>query len=66
MIIDAFLFYQEYDMLEFRLRLLYDQVDKFVIVEADKTFSGLDKPFDFEQHRARYAWAEEKIKYFDL
>ncbi len=66
MIVDAFLFFQEYEMLEFRLKLLYPYVDKFVIVEADKTFSGLDKPFNYEQYKQRYSWAEDKIKYFKL
>lgn len=66
MIIDTILFYQEYEILEFRLKLLYPYVEKFVIVEADKTFSGLDKPFNYELHKQRYAWAEDKIVYFKL
>lgn len=53
-------------MLEFRLKLLYPHVDKFIIIEADKTFSGLDKPFNFELHRQRFAWAEDKLRYFKL
>jgi glycosyltransferase involved in cell wall biosynthesis len=64
MVIDAFIFYQELEMLEFRLKLLYPHVDKFVIVEADKTFSGLDKPFYYEQNREHFAWASDKIIYF--
>jgi len=66
MIVDAFIFHQEYEMLEFRLKLLHRHVDRFVIVEADKTFSGLDKPFYYEQHKDRYAWAADKIIYFKL
>ena len=66
MVIDAFIFYQEFEMLDFRLKLLYPHVDKFVIVEADKTFSGLDKPFYYEQNKERYAWASDKIVYFKL
>jgi glycosyltransferase involved in cell wall biosynthesis len=65
-IIDAFIFYQELEMLEFRLKLLYPHVDHFVIVEADKTFSGLDKPFYYEQNKDRFAWASDKITYFKL
>jgi hypothetical protein len=61
MIIDSFTFFNEFDLLEFRLRLLYDIVDKFVLVEADKTFSGKDKPFYFEENATRFAWAKDKL-----
>lgn len=63
MIIDSFLFFQEYDMLEFRLRMLYDHVDKFVIVESDTTYSGNKKSYNFWEHEKRYKWAREKIIY---
>lgn len=64
MIIDSFLFFQEYDMLEFRLKLLYEHVDKFVIVESSVTHSGHVKPLNYWQHRERYKWAEDKIIYY--
>lgn len=63
MIIDSFTFYNEFDLLEFRLKLLYDLVDKFVIVEADHTFSGKPKSFNFEREAARFDWAKDKIVY---
>lgn len=63
MIIDAFCFYSELDMLEFRMRLLWDKVDKFVIVEADHTFSGKKKPWNFYDNRERFDWAMDKIVY---
>lgn len=63
MILDAFTFFNEYDMLEFRLKLLWDKVDKFIIVEADHTFSGKPKPWNFYENRERYAWAMDKIVY---
>jgi beta-1,4-mannosyl-glycoprotein beta-1,4-N-acetylglucosaminyltransferase len=70
MLVDAVIFYDEHEMLEFRLKLLYAYVDKFVIVEGDKTHSGLDKPFFYEQNSSRYSWAADKIHYlktyFDL
>lgn len=40
MIIDAFLFFNEIDILELRLNELHDVVDQFVIVEGLETFSG--------------------------
>jgi hypothetical protein len=46
-IVDCFTFYNEYDMLKFRLTELYDTVDHFVIVEADKTFVGNNKEMNF-------------------
>lgn len=46
-IIDCFTFYNEFNMLKFRLTELYDYVDWFVIVEADKTHSGADKEMNF-------------------
>ena len=45
MIWDSFLFFQELDLLEIRLNILYPYVDAFYIVEFDKTFSGQQKDF---------------------
>lgn len=56
-IVDCFTFYNEYKMLKFRLTELYDIVDHFVIVEADKTFVGSDKEMNFLK-------IEEDIKQF--
>lgn len=56
-IVDCFTFYNEYNMLKFRLAELYDTVDYFVIVEADKTFVGLDKEMNLSK-------IEEDIKHF--
>ena len=43
MLIDCFLFYNEIDLLKYRLYLLDDLVDFFVIVEATHTFVGNTK-----------------------
>jgi beta-1,4-mannosyl-glycoprotein beta-1,4-N-acetylglucosaminyltransferase len=61
MIIDCFPFFNELDVLEIRLNILNEVVDKFVIVEASKTQSKLDKPFYFEQNKERYANFLDKI-----
>lgn len=66
MIIDSFLFHEEYDILEFRLRYLYDHVDRFVIVEGDRTFSGNKKPLNFFNNKDRYQWAMDKIIYHPI
>ena len=66
MIIDCFMFFNELDVLEGRLEYLYDQVDKFVIVESNITHSGLSKPFNFELNRERYSKYLDKIIYCPL
>lgn len=60
-IFDSFTFLNELNLLEIRLRHLYDHVDFFVIVEADRTHSGLLKPFVYEENAARFSWAAPKI-----
>lgn len=60
-IIDCFPFFNELDILEIRLNELYDSVDYFVLVEASKTQSLLDKPFYFEQNKERYSKFLDKI-----
>jgi beta-1,4-mannosyl-glycoprotein beta-1,4-N-acetylglucosaminyltransferase len=64
MIIDSFIFNDELDILEFRLELLWDKVDRFIIVESSKTFTGLDKPFYFNNNKDRFKWAESKIHHY--
>ena len=66
MIIDAFLFYNELDMLEFRLMELEQVVDKFIIVEANKTFTGNKKPLYFEENKNRFTKYLHKINYVVL
>ena len=65
-IYDCFTFYNEYDLLEWRLRLLYNIVDVFVIVEADRTFQNNSKPFNFLQAEQRFAPYKDKIRYIKL
>jgi|GEM_PF-4844939 len=62
-VFDAFLFYNELDLLELRLRELYDDVDFFVITEVDKTFSGKNKPFTYHLNKERFAEFQDKIIY---
>ena len=40
-IIDCFIFYNEVDILEYRLKTLNEVVDYFIIVESRQTFIGL-------------------------
>ena len=60
-IYDCFLFFNEIELLELRLELLYPHVDYFVISECDYTFSGLEKPFFFEQNKEKFSKYSDKI-----
>ncbi|KAF9365387.1 hypothetical protein BGX34_010209 [Mortierella sp. NVP85] len=60
---DAVIFSVELDMLEIRLRELWDVVDKFVILESNATFTGLFKEESFKVNKERFAFAESKIVY---
>jgi beta-1,4-mannosyl-glycoprotein beta-1,4-N-acetylglucosaminyltransferase len=63
MVYDCFTFFNELDLLEIRLNILSEVVDKFVIVEADRTFTNNKKPFNFQANRQRYAPYLDKIIY---
>ena len=56
-------FFNELEILEMRLAHLDPIVDKFVIVEADQTFSGNSKPFNFEENKERFAKWLPKIEH---
>jgi beta-1,4-mannosyl-glycoprotein beta-1,4-N-acetylglucosaminyltransferase len=61
MIYDAFLFFNELDLLKIRLEELKDVVDRFVLVEATLTFSGASKPLYFELHRDIFSEYADRI-----
>lgn len=65
-IIDCFTFFNELDLLEFRLKLLDNQVDHFVIAESNLTHSGLPKPFYFEENKLRFDRWKSKIIYLPV
>jgi beta-1,4-mannosyl-glycoprotein beta-1,4-N-acetylglucosaminyltransferase len=50
-IIDCFTFYNELELLEYRLNLLKDVVDYFVLVESTYTHSGNSKILYFDQNK---------------
>ena len=63
-IIDCFLFYNELDMLEFRLTELNEHVDYFIILDSDFDFAGNKKDSMFESNKNRFDSWKEKIQYF--
>ena len=60
-VIDGFMFYNELELLSYRLKILNDVVDYFVIVECTRTFVGREKPLIFEENKANYAEYSHKI-----
>lgn len=60
-IIDCFIFYNELDMLEYRLDILYQSVDAFILVESTRTFKGTLKPLYYEENKERFAKYKDKI-----
>ena len=61
MIYDCFIFFDELDLLEIRLNELNSVVDKFVLVEATKSFQKKPKPLYFKNNKARFQKFEDKI-----
>ena len=62
MIVDSFIFFNEEDILEIRLNELYDKVDKFVLIEADRKFNNEKKPLYYLENRdGKYAKFKDKI-----
>lgn len=62
-IIDAFIFYNELDILYYRLSTLNDTVDYFILVESNLTHKGTEKPLFFNIHKdtQRFAKFSHKI-----
>lgn len=66
MIYDCFTFFNELDLLEIRLNVLSPVVDKFVLVEAAKTFTGKSKEFVFENNKERFYDFLDKIEHIKV
>ena len=63
MVIDSFTYNGEFQMLKLHLAVLNDYVDKFIIVEANKTFTGYDKPLHFFRDQRYFKDYWKKIEY---
>jgi len=60
-IVDCFIFYNELEMLNYRLNLLYPYVDYFIIVEAYQTHVGREKSLFFKENAERFKKFSDKI-----
>ena len=63
MLVDAFMFYNELDVLELRLTVLDRYVDKFVLVESELTHVGTTKELVFEKNKERFGRWLPKIEH---
>ena len=61
MIYDCFIFNNEIELLDLRLNILSPYVDKFIITEGDKTFSGIPKESVYLQNKDKFSKWEDKI-----
>lgn len=66
MVIDTFTYNGESDILELHLDMLYPFVDRFIIVESEKTFNGTSKPLYFELEKDRFKKWADKITYYPV
>ena len=62
-IYDTFLLNDELDILELRLNTLYDVVDRFVIVEGDRSHNNKPKALNFHNNIDRFRRFINKITY---
>lgn len=61
MVYDCFMFFNELELLEIRLHELASVVDRFVLCEGDRTFSGKPKPLWFADNRHLFRDFDDKI-----
>jgi beta-1,4-mannosyl-glycoprotein beta-1,4-N-acetylglucosaminyltransferase len=66
MIIDTFLFNNEFDMLDLRIDLTKHWVDRWVVCEGNRTLSGLPKPYNLSDNIERYAHLGDRLKVIKL
>jgi beta-1,4-mannosyl-glycoprotein beta-1,4-N-acetylglucosaminyltransferase len=60
---DCCIINDELDILELRFDILFPFVEKFVVVESDKTHSGKSKELNFEKNKDRFKKFQSKIIY---
>jgi beta-1,4-mannosyl-glycoprotein beta-1,4-N-acetylglucosaminyltransferase len=60
-IVDCFIFYNELDLLNYRLSILNKAVDYFVIVESTHTHTGKQKELYYNNNKHMFEFFEDKI-----
>ena len=65
-IYDCFTYYNESNLIKIRIEELKDVVDYFVVIEANQTFTGLTKPFYFDELEESLKEYSHKILRFKI
>lgn len=66
MVIDTFMFFNELDILDIRLRELQGIVDVFILLECEETLAGIKKPLIFEENQERFKQFLPSIRHVKL
>jgi beta-1,4-mannosyl-glycoprotein beta-1,4-N-acetylglucosaminyltransferase len=61
LLVDCFTFYNEIELLSYRLEILYNIIDYFIIVESTHTFAGYEKGLYFEKNKELFSKYIDKI-----
>jgi beta-1,4-mannosyl-glycoprotein beta-1,4-N-acetylglucosaminyltransferase len=65
-VIDCFPYFNEKELLELRINLLNDHVDKFIITDANYTHSGISKPFTCKNTLKELGLLSDKIQVIEI
>jgi beta-1,4-mannosyl-glycoprotein beta-1,4-N-acetylglucosaminyltransferase len=60
-VFDSFIFFNELELLEMRLKILNDVVDYFVLTESPFTVSGNEKPLYYQENKDMFGKFNDKI-----
>lgn len=63
MVYDGFIFFNEIELLELRLKTMYDYVDKFILVESKYTFTNEPKELFYETNKEKFKRYWDKIEH---
>jgi beta-1,4-mannosyl-glycoprotein beta-1,4-N-acetylglucosaminyltransferase len=66
MIVDTTLFNNEFDMLDIRIALTEDWVDRWIICEGNRTMSGRPKPYHLSDNLDRYRHLSDRLRVIRL
>jgi beta-1,4-mannosyl-glycoprotein beta-1,4-N-acetylglucosaminyltransferase len=62
--IDAFIFFNELELLEIRLNILNEKVDKFVLIESTVTHTGQPKKLYYQENKKMFEKFNDKIVHY--
>jgi len=65
-IIDSFIYFNEKEIMELRIKILNNYVDKFIICESNKTHSGKPREFEVKKLIKELNLPAEKIEVIEL